>query len=224
MKIEQLYELKKSITDDCTILPEGDYFKSAVLMPLIKIEDELCFLFEKRAANIRQGGEISFPGGEIDPEDESPMDAAVRETVEELRIEKEKISIQFKLGTLVSPRGVIVHTYTGTLDIDNITALNYDRNEVEKIFTIPVSFFEKNPPNKYKLRTEIKPYTYGEDGKRIDLFPAEKLNLPKKYHGKWAINDHAVLVYPTENETVWGLTAKLIFEFIKRLKRNSSSD
>lgn len=219
MNRELLNRLRSNYNGENKILPEGDYLESAVLMPLVDIDGEYHFLFEKRAAKIRQGGEISFPGGQIDEEDSSPLNAAVRETVEELGINKDEIEIDFKLGTLVSPRGVIVHAFVGRILNSKIEGFNFDKDEVEKIFTIPVSFFEENEPDSYKLRTEIKPYKYDSNGDLINLFPAKELNLPRRYHGKWSIKEHSVLVYPTEGETVWGLTAKLIHEFIKQIKK-----
>ncbi len=218
MKLEQLIEIKNKLSSECRILPEGDYLESAVMMPLIKIKDELHFLFEKRAQNIRQGGEVSFPGGQIDAKDKSPLDTAIRETVEELGIDEDSFEIKFKLGILINPLGVIVHTYVGKMNFSDLSQINFDDKEVEKVFTIPVSFFEENPPVEYKLRAEIKPYTYNKKGEKIELFPAEKLNLPKRYHNKWTIRDHTVLVYPARGEVVWGLTAKLINEFVGKLR------
>ena len=43
------------------VLGKEEYFNSAVLIPLVLINKEYNFLFEKRAASIRQGGEICFP-------------------------------------------------------------------------------------------------------------------------------------------------------------------
>lgn len=216
--MKDLHRVAKSLNDECRILPEGEYLESAVFMPLVEIDGELEFLFEKRAEHIRQGGEISFPGGQIDKADATPLNTAIRETVEELGVAEDSIEVMANLGTLISPRGVIVHAFIGVLKTDNIEEINFDKNEVEKIFTIPLSFFKEHEPDTYKLRTEIKPYAFDKDGGKVDLFPAKKLNLPKRYHGKWSIKEHSVLVYPTKGEVVWGLTARLIYEFVKLLK------
>ena len=69
------------------ILGKDAFFNSAVLIPFVTINNELSLLFEKRAANIRQGGEICFPGGEFDAsEDDSFEQTAIRETEEETGI------------------------------------------------------------------------------------------------------------------------------------------
>ena len=87
-------KLKENLKNKSYIIGKDKYLNSAVLIPIIKIEDEYHLLFEKRSENIRQGGEVSFPGGEYDSEnDVNFQETAVRETVEELGISKEQISI-----------------------------------------------------------------------------------------------------------------------------------
>ncbi len=104
------------------IMRKYDYLNSAVLIPLVMINGEFNFLFEKRAAHIRQGGEVCFPGGEVDPDiDSSFRETAVRETVEELGISKEKIKIIGSLDTLIGPIGVTVDSLIGILEIQDNT-------------------------------------------------------------------------------------------------------
>jgi coenzyme A diphosphatase NUDT7 len=64
----------------------------AVLVPLIEIDGELNIIYEVRSNSITQPGEISFPGGRIE-EGESPQEAAIRETSEELLLNKANIEI-----------------------------------------------------------------------------------------------------------------------------------
>lgn len=84
MDKQQLEVIRKNFTFEQRLSDYEDYFKAAVLVPLIEIEGELHFLFEKRAANIKQGGEICFPGGKFEITDSSSLAAAMRETQEEL--------------------------------------------------------------------------------------------------------------------------------------------
>lgn len=55
MDKQQLEVIRKNFTFEQRLSDYEDYFKTAVLVPLIEIEGELHFLFEKRAANIKQG-------------------------------------------------------------------------------------------------------------------------------------------------------------------------
>jgi len=77
MNKNDLENLKKKLPPIPGILGKEEYFNAAVLIPLMMINGEYHFLFEKRAAHIRQGGEVCFPGGEFDPEvDTSFQDTA----------------------------------------------------------------------------------------------------------------------------------------------------
>jgi len=201
------------------ILGKEEYFNAAVLIPLVLISGEYHFLFEKRAANIRQGGEICFPGGEFDPVvDSSFKNTAIRETVEELGVKQEDINIHGILDILVGPMGVTVDSFIGTLSITNINDLNIDEKEVEKIFTIPVSFFMANDPELYHTRLEINPTDIDKNGEMINTLPVKELQLPERYSTKWRGRKHNVYVYRTTEGVIWGITAALINDVIIKLK------
>ena len=88
---------------------------------------------------------------------------------------------------------------------------------VEKIFTIPVSFFQNNPPEVYHIRLESHPYYFNENGEKIILLPADELKLPARYANPWGIRKRKVLVYKTGEDIVWGMTANLVHEFVNKL-------
>ena len=50
---------------------------SAVLLPLVRTEEGLCVLFEKRTGTISHAGETCFPGGAVD-KGETPLEAVKR--------------------------------------------------------------------------------------------------------------------------------------------------
>jgi 8-oxo-dGTP pyrophosphatase MutT (NUDIX family) len=218
MNKSDLDKLKIKLPSVPGVLGKEEYFNAAVLIPLVLIKGEYNFLFEKRAAKIRQGGEICFPGGEFDSTvDSSFMDTAVRETIEELAIRKEDISIHGILDTLIGPMGVTVDSFIGTLDIAGTETLQYDRNEVEKIFTIPVSFFRNNKPEIYHTRLEINPTDIDKNGEKVNILPVKELQLPERYSKTWRGRKHNVYVYKTIEGVIWGITAALINEFIHKL-------
>ena len=51
------------------------------------------------------------------------------------------------------------------------------------------------------------------------LFPAQKLGLPEKYHQPWGGNKMRILVYNTEYDTIWGITAEIIHNLIQLLNK-----
>ncbi len=208
--------LKGALANQPSVLAKDKYFNSAVLVSLLFINDECNFLFEKRSGNIRQGGEVSFPGGEIDAQlDNNLKDTAIRETVEELGIVVDQVEIIGEMGTLVAPMGVTVDPYVGKLDINSIEELHIDSKEVEKVFTIPVSFFLENQPSTYYINLRAHPYEIDDEGNKIELLPVKKLGLPNRYADPWRKARHRVLIYNTPGEIVWGITAEIVYEFCK---------
>src|SRR6056297_3338644 len=106
MKHQDLEQLRRRLPRHPNIMSKDRYLNAAVLIPLIELDQEFCFLFQKRAAHIRQGGEVSFPGGEYEPDNDlGCREAALREAEEELGISRDKIHIQGRLDTFISPRG-----------------------------------------------------------------------------------------------------------------------
>jgi coenzyme A diphosphatase NUDT7 len=220
MNQDDLSRLKTNLPQVPGILGKKEYFNSAVLIPLVMVDGGYHFLFQKRAAHIRQGGEACFPGGQHDPDkDLSCKETAIRETLEELGIERKAIKIEGVLDTLVSPMGATVDSFIATLSIRSLNELKIDRKEVEKVFMIPVSFFEKNEPEKYKVRLEIQSSYVDKNGEKINLLPVQELELPERYNRPWGGRKFRVLVYKTGREIIWGITAEIIYELIQMLKK-----
>jgi len=200
------------------ILDRELYFNSAVLVPFLLIGGEYHLLFQKRAADIRQGSEICFPGGRHDGNlDRDFQETAVRETVEELGLAREKITITGRLDTLITPRGMIVETFIGTLALDSLDELRPALGEVEEVFTIPVSWFIQNSPEIYFIRVELQPSTTGPDGKKHILLPVDELGLPAIYGENREGMRSRVIVYKTEKHLIWGLTAAIVFDMIQKI-------
>ena len=219
MNTDDLNKLVENLPEVPGILRKDEFFNSAVIIPFIFIDGEYYLLFEKRAATIRQGGEICFPGGEYDPKlDKNFTETAVRETVEELGIEITKIKILGILDTLIGPMGVTVDSCIGTLDIKSIDELDFDKSEVEDVFMIPVSWFENNPPEEYFVQLVVHPHYTDEKGNVVQLLPSQELELPDKYNRPWRAGKRKIYVYKLKEGVLWGLTAALVREVTNRLK------
>ncbi|MCD6356757.1 MAG: CoA pyrophosphatase, partial [Anaerolineaceae bacterium] len=74
-------------------LKEKDFTQlkpAAVLIPLVIKQGKLCVLFTKRTEQLNNHrNQISFPGGTIEKKDHDALQAALRETEEEIGIKKE---------------------------------------------------------------------------------------------------------------------------------------
>ena len=213
-----LENITLALTNSPEILGKDKYFNSAVLVPLVLVEDKFHFLFEKRADHIRQGGEVSFPGGEFDSKkDQGLRHTALRETTEELGLSADEIKIIGKVGTLVAPMGVTVDAFVGVLSIKNLDELLVDKNEVEKVFLVPVDHFLKKKPEEYTVKLEVHPSYKDEDGKMVELLPVQKLGLPARYSKPWKNGFHRILVYNSTEEVIWGITAEIVFELCRMI-------
>lgn len=200
---------------NCGITNAGDYHHASVLIPFIKIAGEWHLLFEKRADGIRQGGEVSFPGGGVEVNDNDSRIAAVRETVEELGLPEEKIEVPGLFGRFIGAMDVFIDAYIGRLAINGIGELSLNPVEVDSVFTLPFTYFLGTPPAEYSVIVQAYSKIRRSDGTEEVLFPAEKLGLPKRYHSHWRGKPTKVYVYPNKPHTIWGITAKMLVYLCK---------
>ncbi len=217
MKKKELKKLLKNLPDKPGVMARDRYFNSAVLIPIVKIKDEYYLIFQKRAAHIRQGGDICFPGGRREKNDKSFKQTALRETYEELGIKRKDIKVLGQLDTYVAPIGALVESFVARVKKRAIKNMVIDKNEVEDILIIPLEFFKNNPPIEYNLKYQVHPYTIDDDGNKEILFPVEELGLPETYHKPWGHRRHKVWVYDYKGDIIWGLTAVIINDLIKKL-------
>lgn len=189
-----------------SILGNADFSKFAVLLPLILKDGEIYILFEVRSHKMRrQPGEICFPGGRMDQEDKTEQDTAVRETTEELGINREQVKDVFPLDYLVSPFGMIIYPYAGM--IENPQSIEPNPSEVDEVFQVPLSFFLNNPPEVHYVNARMEP----EEG-----FPFELIPGGKKYN--WRTRKVDELFYIYGDKVIWGLTAKILTHFTELLR------
>lgn len=192
-KIENIFKMRKA-----SIM--GQYKKSAVMILLEDIDGVLHIIFEVRAYTLRhQPGDICLPGGKVE-NGEEPKDAAIRETMEELNLNREDIEYIGEMDYFVTPYGSIMYPFIGKLK-NKISSPNI--SEVDHIFKVPLKFFIENSPVWYKM--DIGP-------RNIEDFPYELIRKGKDYkfsHG--ILNQY---FYQYKDYVIWGFTARIVKEFI----------
>ena len=78
---------------------EGALRPAAVLVPLFRKDGEVHVLLTRRRADLRRhAGQISFPGGRIDPHDDSTLAAALREAEEEVGLDRRQVEVLGELS------------------------------------------------------------------------------------------------------------------------------
>jgi 8-oxo-dGTP pyrophosphatase MutT (NUDIX family) len=113
--------------------------KAAVLIGLFDREGEVCMVFILRAATLRShGGEIAFPGGGIEPTDNSPAAAALREAWEEIGLDMSGVEV---LGVL-EPVFTVVSNYLIVPVVaflaEGLGVIQLQASEVTEIILIPL--------------------------------------------------------------------------------------
>lgn len=221
MQLKYSQKIINKLNESDSIIGRDNFTSTSVLLPIIELKGEEHLLFEKRSDSVKQPGEVSFPGGHFDPaKDKNLLETAVRETIEELGLNPNKIKYLGKLGSLVTPMRIVVDAFVVKLSLESIDTLRFDTNEVEMVFTIPINFFIENAPEQYYSQIQINPYKTDENGNKNITFPAKELGFPSRYSKPWSKGKHRILVYRTKPEIVWGITAELVYEFIRKIKDN----
>jgi 8-oxo-dGTP pyrophosphatase MutT (NUDIX family) len=112
---------------------------AAVLIPVVDRPSGAGVILTKRAEALRKhSGQISFPGGTIDPEDGSPEAAAVREAYEEIGLQADAIETLARLPTYLAGTGFLITPVLALVRPDYSLTLNPD--EVDMAFEVPFSF------------------------------------------------------------------------------------
>lgn len=134
--------------------PESELRPAAVLIPLFEREDELHVLFTRRADHLaNHAGQISFPGGRVDPEDPDPVETALREAEEEVALERRFVDVVGSLEPYVSGTGFRITPVVGFLKYG--FSVRPHEAEVAEIFDVPFDFL-MDPANRQRHVKEWK--------------------------------------------------------------------
>jgi 8-oxo-dGTP pyrophosphatase MutT (NUDIX family) len=113
--------------------------RAAVLIPIVERPAGLTVLLTQRTAHLsNHAGQVSFPGGRAEDKDASPVDTALRETEEEIGLDRRHVEI---VGAL--PDHVTASAYVVTPVVGLVTPpfdLVAESNEVAEIFEVPLAF------------------------------------------------------------------------------------
>ncbi|MEO0973487.1 MAG: CoA pyrophosphatase [Pseudomonadota bacterium] len=127
--------------------------RSAVLVPLVDRPEEPTVLLTKRSEELKHhAGQISFPGGRIEASDRGPLEAALRETHEEVGITADQVDVLGYLDTYVTGTGFSIVPVVGV--VQPFASLRLDQVEVAAAFEVPLSFLV-DPDNRRMVAREV---------------------------------------------------------------------
>lgn len=183
----------------------GKYKKSSVMILISEYNGIEHVIFEVRSRNLRyQPGDVCLPGGRVE-NGETPILAAIRESKEELNLKDSDINVIGEMDFFISPYGSIIYAFVATLNAVNI---NPNKEEVDHVFAVPLSYFMDNEPACYEI--SIEPVIPKD-------FPFELIRGGKNY--KFSKGKMQQYFYEYEDYVIWGVTARIIKEFIDILKK-----
>ena len=143
---------------------------AAVLVPLITGDDQLKVLLTRRSDTMtNHPGQIAFPGGKIDPDDDGPLAAALRETEEETGIRQKFVEPCGFLDMYETGSGYRICPIIGLVRPGYV--LRPEAGEVAEIFEIPLKFL-MNPAN-HQRRSSV----WGGRERRFYAIPYEQYDI-----------------------------------------------
>ncbi|RZT42828.1 CoA pyrophosphatase [Cupriavidus agavae] len=132
--------------------------EAAVLVPLVERKHGLTVLLTQRNANLSShAGQISFPGGRQETYDADRIATALRETEEEVGIERDFVEVLGSLPDYITGTGFHVSPVVGLVRPG--FTLRPDAGEVAEVFEVPLAFLMD--PSRHERRV----YRY-EGGER----------------------------------------------------------
>jgi len=151
------------------IPPQNGYQPASVFIPFYPDPNGLSLVFTKRPDHLEShSGQISFPGGSREPEDENNLATALRETHEEIGVAPSDVEVwgELKSGPTRGSR-YWVTPFVGLIPFPYEFKL--DDYEVERLIIVPLSHL-LDPENfsedtyywdNHSYKTQL--YTYGRD-------------------------------------------------------------
>ncbi|WP_099556920.1 CoA pyrophosphatase [Hartmannibacter diazotrophicus] len=143
---------------------------AAVLIPLVLHATGTTVLLTRRTDHLRHhAGQVAFPGGKIDAEDDGPVSAALREAEEEIGLDRRLVEPIGQLDAYVTTTGYDVVPVVGLVEPNPMLTPNPD--EVADVFEVPLSFLMAPENHHFEVMNykghERKVYSIRYDGRRI---------------------------------------------------------
>jgi 8-oxo-dGTP pyrophosphatase MutT (NUDIX family) len=164
---------------------------SAVLAVLFEEAGEARLILTRRASSLRShAGQVSFPGGRLDPGEDAPT-AALREAYEEIALNPAQVRMEgwiHPVSTLVSA-SLIMPLVATVPTRPHVVA---SPAEVERVFDVP-------------LRELADP----------EIFHEERWSFPGRTIPGSPDSSFPVWFFEVEGDLIWGATARMIHELLR---------
>ncbi len=140
--------------------------RAAVLIPVVPGDSPGVILTLRSSRLDAHAGEVAWPGGKRDPEDDSLLTTALREAREEIGLAPEQVEIIGELRPFISKFGLLVTPFAGI--VAPSVALTPNPRELEDIFDVPLGYLlddprtETNVISRHGETHHVPVYYYGQ--------------------------------------------------------------
>jgi 8-oxo-dGTP pyrophosphatase MutT (NUDIX family) len=190
---DRVDELRDLLVQDPRPSPGPGDRLAAVLALLIR-EPEPSLLFTERAKDLRRHpGEVSFPGGLVEPGDAGLAVTALRETEEEIGLPRDAVELLGALPpvhTFVS--GILVTPFVGM--VRTLPTLGVSDGEIVRVLT----------PSLVAL----------DDAEEERVYGRSDANGERRTWTGW--------VYAVEGATIWGATGWMLHTLLELLRKETT--
>jgi 8-oxo-dGTP pyrophosphatase MutT (NUDIX family) len=125
------------LADDRELADAAGLVEAAVLVGIVTGPAPGVLLTRRTGTLRRHAGQVSFPGGRIDPDDASPEAAALRETWEEVGLPASQIEVCGRMREYVTATGYRITPVLALISPGSLMRMS--AAEVESIFELPLS-------------------------------------------------------------------------------------
>ncbi len=127
---------------------------AAVLVPIVDHRDGPAVLLTRRTEHLSDhAGQIAFPGGRVEPADESVVHTALRETDEEIGLAPARVEVIGTLPDYLTGTGYRIAPVVGLIEPG--FTLRLDPFEVAEVFEVPLAFL-MDPANHERRRFKVE--------------------------------------------------------------------
>ena len=117
----------------------GPLTPAAVLVPLIARDPGMTVMLTRRTPHLNHhGGQIAFPGGHVEDGDGRAEETALRETEEEVGLDRRHVKIIGRLDDYIVRTGFLVTPVVGL--VTPPFKIEADAREVDEVFEVPLDF------------------------------------------------------------------------------------
>jgi 8-oxo-dGTP pyrophosphatase MutT (NUDIX family) len=179
------------LVNETALLPAVRHVNAGVLAVLFEEDGEARLVFTRRSSSLRNHrGEVSFPGGRLDP-GETPVAAALREAYEEVALDPALVTtVGWIHPVLTMVSGSLIMPVLAT--VEGRPHLVPSPDEVERVFDVSLAELADT-----------------------SIFHEERWSIPGRRIPGSDDDSFAVWFFEVSGEMIWGATARMIHELLR---------